>query len=321
MKTYKCPTCGKVLTRAEYEKALKIQGATEKHFHQREEALREKAQEREARFRKKERELQDRLKNESARIRRIEKARAERSNLGLKQSLQKANEEIRRLRTGTTPQTDGLEFEEKLVIRLRAEFPDDEVLHKGQGGDVLHTVKFGKEIAGIIVYECKRTPRIEGDHIAQAHQAKQIRQADFVVLVTTARKKGFTGFTQMNGVWIAAPLASIPLAALLRQHLIEMVKARITKEKRAAIAQQLMKFIDSPQFRNPVEEVVQRTTRLQEMIKKEAKDHFRIWRDRWEHYQTIHWNATQVQANLQLVLHGNAPKPMHHHKATPLQLP
>src|SRR5207245_8206386 len=99
-------------------------------------------------------------------------------------------------------QTEGLEFEEKLVARLRKEFRDDEVLHEGRGGDVLHTVIFGKKTAGVIIYECKRTPRIESSHIAQAHLAKQTRQADFAVLNTTARKKGFSGFAQMGGVWV-----------------------------------------------------------------------------------------------------------------------
>lgn len=321
MKTYRCPTCGKKLTRVEYEKALKIQGAKEAHFHEREASLKEKARAREERLKKKERALRDRLKNESARIRRLERARAERSNAGLKHALLKANEEIRRLRSGATPQTDGLEFEDKLTTRLRKEFPDDQILHKGKGGDILHTVNFGKKAAGVIIYECKRTPRIQGDHLAQAHRAKQTRQADFVVLVTTARKKGFSGFTQMGGVWVVAPLATVPLVALLREHLIEMLKLKITKERRAAIAQRLMRYIDSPQFKNPVDEMLQRTTKLQEMIKREARDHFRIWQERWGHYQTIHWNATQVQANLQLVLHGNSPKQVAIPKSPPLQLP
>ena len=56
-------------------------------------------------------------------------------------------------------------------------------------------------------------------------------------------------------------------------------------------------------------------------VKKEAKDHFRIWQDRWGHYRTIHHNATQVQANLRLVLHGNAPRQLAGAKSAPLQLP
>lgn len=220
----------------------------EAHFHRREEEFRRKATAREDKLRERERKLRTKLRNESARIRRLEKARAERSKAGLKQALEKANEEIRRLRSGATSQTDGLEFEGKLTARLRREFPDDEILQKGKGGDVLHTVRFGKKSAGIIIYECKRTPRIQSEHIAQAHAAKQTRQADFAVLVTTARKKGFSGFTEMGGVWVASPLATIPLASLLREHLIEMLKAKITGERRAAIAQQLMRYIDSPEF-------------------------------------------------------------------------
>lgn len=320
MKALKCPTCGKALTKAEYERALKIRDAREAHFHRREEEFKRKALAREDRLRDRERMLKTKLRDESARIRRLEKARAERSKVGLKQALEKANEEIRRLRSGTTPQTDGLEFEGKLTARLRREFPEDEILQKGKGGDILHTVRSGKKAAGVIIYECKRTPRIESSHVTQAHAAKESRQADFAVLVTTARKKGFSGFAEMGGVWVASPLAAIPLASLLREHLIEMLKAKITGEKRAVIAQQLMRYIDSPEFRNPIEAMLRRASKLQEMVKKEARDHGRIWQERWTHYQTIHWSVAQVQANLRLVLNGSAPKQLAYPKPPLLQL-
>ncbi|MBI5242205.1 MAG: DUF2130 domain-containing protein [Elusimicrobia bacterium] len=321
MKTYRCPTCGKALTQREYEKALKIQGAREAHFHRREDELRQKSQAREQRLKDREKRLLRRMRDEATRIRQKERTRAERSNADLKRSLQRANDRIRLLEKGATPQTEGLEFEEKLVARLRKEFPTDDIQHKGKGGDVLHMVRFGKEMAGVIIYECKRTPALQGAHIAQALRAKQSREADFAVLVTTAKKRGFSGFSQMQGVWVVSPLAAIPLASLLREHLIEMLRAKIGKEKRAAIAQQLMRYIDSPQFKNPVAEIAQRAEKLQEMVRREAKDHFRVWGERWENYQTIHWNTAQVQKNLQMVLHGDTPKAICLHKPQPLQLP
>ena len=125
----------------------------------------------------------------------------------------------------------------------------------------------------------------------------------------------------MANVAVVSPLAVIPLASLLREHLIEMARLKITKEKRAVLAQELMHYIDSPQFKNPIEEVVQRTSKLQEMIRKEAGDHVRTWKERWAHYQTINWNASQVQSNLRLVLHGGQPKPIAPHKTPPLELP
>jgi hypothetical protein len=332
MKTYRCPTCGKTLTKGEYEKALRIHEARERHYAHRETELtrrereqRAKQREREREFKNRQRQLtrenQKKLQEDKARIRRQEKSRAARQQAGLKEKVQQLTERLRQREKGTTPQTEGLEFEEKLAARLKREFPDDEVVPKGKGGDVLHTVRLNRKPAGIIIYECKRTPSIQAQHISQAHRAKQIREADFAVLVTTGKKKGFSGFGQMDGVSVVSPLAVVPLASLLREHLLEMARLRVTKEKRAVLAQQLMQYIDSPQFKNPLEEVVQRTSKLQHMISKEASDHFRIWKERWVHYQTISWNTSQIRSNLRLVMHGEHPKPLTQHKAPPLQLP
>src|SRR5437773_2033902 len=117
-----------------------------------------------------------------------------------------------------------------------------------------HFVHFDGQTAGIIVYECKRTPRIQSQHVRQANAAKQSRNADFAVLVTTGSRRGFTGLTQLSGVLVVSPLGAVPLASLLRAHLIEMLRTKVTKEKRAQIALGLMSYITSPQFKNPIEE-------------------------------------------------------------------
>jgi hypothetical protein len=158
-------------------------------------------------------------------------------------------------------------------------------------------------------------------HVRQAHLAKQSREADFAVLVTTGQKRGFSGLAQMNGVLVVSPLGAIPLASLLRGHLIEMLREKITKEKRAIIAQKLVGYITSPQFKNPIEEVVKLSSELQDMIMEEAEGHRRIWKKRWGHYQRIHWDSSQIRDNLQLVLHGKEPRAIAHPKVSPLQLP
>ena len=321
MKNYQCPTCHKKLTKTEFEKALRVNETREKHFAHREEALAQRERQQRIDQRNKMRQLKQQGAAEKKRIRDSERARAARQQAGLRDQLEAAKEKLRQRAKGTTPQTEGLEFEEKLATRLRKEFPEDRIVEKGRGGDVLHTVIFNKKDVGVIIYECKRTPSIQSSHIAQTRRAKQSREADFAVLVTTGRKKGFSGFSQADGISVVSPLAAIPLVALLREHLIEMARLKITREKRGIIARQLMRYIDSPQFKNPIEEVAKRTSKLQEMIRKEAKDHVHIWKERWNHYETIGWNATQVQSNLRLVLHGSQPKSIAQHKGVPLELP
>ena len=309
MKTYRCPVCKKPLTKKEFESALGILGEREKHFEHEKMELQRKVRELEAKEKK--------AKEEGIRI---ERARTQRLLAGKDKQIQTLKERIDQIKKGSTPQTEGLEFEDKLAVRLKKEFPDDEIQHKGKGGDVLHTVRFEGKSAGAIIYECKRTPKILNQHIRQTYLAKQSREADFAVLVTTGQKKGFSGLAQTSGVLVVSPLGAIPLASLLRVHLIEMLRAKITKEKRAIIAQKLMKYITSPQFKNPIEEVIKLSSDLQDMVENEAKDHVRIWKRRWECYQKICWDGSQIRENLQLVLHGKEPKAIHPRFST-LQLP
>lgn len=79
--------------------------------------------------------------------------------------------------------------------------------------------------------------------------------------------------------------------------------------------------VHSPQFRNPIEEVARTATELQGMIVQEWKDHKRVWEKRWNHYQRIQWDSSQIEANITLVLQGKEPRAAIHPKATPLQLP
>jgi hypothetical protein len=280
---------------------------------------------REAGFRRQKKELADKAKASLERgIEQgivSERKRAERLLSGHTETITKLQERIRQLEAGSTPQTEGLEFEETLVERLRDEFPTDEVAHHGKNGDVVQVVRDAEENAGVIVYECKRTAQIQRAHVEQAYDAKQDREADFAVLVTTGKRKGFGGIDEEDGVVIVGPLGVIALASLLRQYLIRLHHARLTDAERTKAAEQLLKYITGPQFRNPIEDMIARARDLRSALQIEVKQHVKIWNDRWESYQSIEWDASQIDNNVQLVLKGASPKPLAQPKAMPLRLP
>jgi hypothetical protein len=312
MKGYRCPVCKKTLTEHEYETALGVLGERQKHFEHEKQRLQEQVRVARA--------AQSRARNEGVRI---ERARSQRLMAGQNKKMRVLQERIAQLEKGRTPQTDGLEFEHKLVARLQREFPKDKIKHEGQGGDVLHYVNFNGQVAGIIIYECKRCPTVKADHVQQTHLAKQTRKAHFAVLVTTGqtwKRRAFTGLDMDSDVLIVAPLGAIALASLLREHLIEMQRSNVALERRAAIAQGLIKFITSPDFKNPIEEIVRASGQLQDILKDEVRSHERTWKKRWGHYRIVQWDARSVQANLQSVLHGEKPKLLPR-RDVPLQLP
>jgi predicted RNase H-like nuclease (RuvC/YqgF family) len=175
---YKCPVCKKPLTKNEFERALKIHEAQEKHF-----------EHKEREFAKKVRRFDAEKKQIKKAARDSERARTRRMVGGKVKEIGKLRDRIKMLQRGKTPQEGGPAFEIKLVKQLQAEFDGDDVQHKGQAGDVLHIVKEGSKIAGIIIYECKWTPSISGSHIRQTAQAKMSRHAQFAVLVTSGTRR------------------------------------------------------------------------------------------------------------------------------------
>lgn len=314
MRTRRCPVCGKPLTEAEFEKALQIHQTRQRLLREREQALV-----------KRERVLPKKIaqarQDGERRGESKERGRSQRLMAGQAAKIRRLEEHVRLLEKGTTPQTEGLEFEDKLAKRLKQEFSGDDVQQTRKGGDILHTVRVEKKLAGIIIYECKREPRIKTKHVRQAYLAKQSRHAHFAVLVTTGTRKGFGGLTEMQGVLVVAPLGAIPLGALLRDHLVAMHRAHISKSKRLVIAEQLVKFIRGPEFKNPIEDVIGTASELQDMVLEEAKDHGKVWKKRWDYYQRIAWDSSQIQNNVRSVLDGKEPKQVAYTKPTPLLLP
>lgn len=249
-----------------------------------------------------------------------ERRRTERLMAGQAETITKLEEKIRLLEKGSTPQTEGLEFEETLVERLQDEFPTDDVEHHGKSGDVLHVVHDDGNVVGSIVYECKRTSQIQRAHVRQAYEARQEREADFAVLVTTGKRKGFGGLDEEDGVVIVSPLGVLPLAALLRQTLVQLARARVTGAERSKAAEEVIRYVTGPQFRNPLEDMIKRSSALQNDLQDEVKQHVKAWNQRWASYQSIAWDASQIESNVQLVLQGAPPKPLGQPKVVPLQL-
>ena len=310
MKTFPCPVCKKPLTIKEYEEAL---GILEERKRQHRRDLLD--------LRKKLEEARIKEKRAKANGIKIERARSQRLLAGQRKKVHVLEQRIAQLEKGTTPQTEGLEFEETLADRLRKEFPDDEIQHTGKGGDILQLVNSKDKQTGTIIYECKRTHNILISHINQANRAKQLREADFSVLVTTGQNKSFSGLSQRDGVLVVSPLGVIPLACLLRSHLIEILRLQVTKDERAVIVQRLMKYITGPEFKNPLEEIIRDSSDLQEMIREEFKQHLDIWEKRSRRYQRIHWDGSRIQRNMQLVLNGEELEAAAPFKSAPLQLP
>jgi hypothetical protein len=309
MNTYNCPVCRSELSKEHYDRALGIVDAQRKAI-ETERLQIDKDRER----------LKDRIAEAKALAERKALERTQRLVQGKENVIQNLKETLRQLRQGTTPQTEGLEFEDNLTNRLGKEFPSDVVEHKGKSGDILHAVFDGKDQCGLIVYELKRTKLIQKGHVQQAAEARQSRRADIAILVTTGSRRGFNGFSTSEGVPIVAPQGVIALVTIIREHIIQMHRANVCRQQRQIIGKRVIEFLMGAHFRNHMEGIVRMAMELQEMLKNEAKTHMRIWQERWCHYQSISWDSAQIRSNLALVLQGKDPVRLAQPKLQPLVL-
>jgi hypothetical protein len=312
-----CPLCGSPLTKAKFDRVTRIDAARAKELHQahQRQVDLQKALKQAKSDKKRERKVGEQKGRE------FEKKRSERLVRGLEKKLVLANDRIRQLQKGTTPQTEGLEFEDQLVTRLRREFPDDQVVHEGKGGDVLHTVFVKRKPAGLILYECKRYKTINRAHVDQAARDKRARHADFAILVTTGTRPGFNGLARDGSVLIVAPLAVLALVGVVRIQIIELARARLSHGERERVALAALDYLTSPAFSGPLEEAVGKARRAQQLLRKEYDDHVRVWRERWGLYQTIDLNLTNIASNVGRVREGSKPVPLDRARPPALQLP
>jgi hypothetical protein len=325
---YKCPLCGSTLSEDHYHKVIKIQEKKERVQKGDLDRLRKQAaaaQAAVAKAKAKQTELRLKAKQDveaaKKQVAQTERKKNEMTNKRLIARIKKLQEEREMLQRRTNPQEIGLADELVLVSRLKKEFPDDVIEHTGRGGDVLHSVRWNGEDAGRIVYECKHTDRISGDHVRQTALARKTRDASYGILVTTGTRKGFAGLDQESGVFIVAQAAVLTLAHFCRESLLVMAKQRLDAAAREAAAKRLMDYVTSPCFRTPVEEAISNTERAHKNLVKEIRQHIGDWKERHELYQTIHFDVSHVQRNIGRVLDGEEPLKLEKLKLEPLALP
>lgn len=305
---YRCPLCGNALTERHYHEVVKVQARKEKIQRGELQKLRQAVSAAKSR----EQEHKAKAKRDVATARQEAADMERRKNAVRFKRMQARNrklqEEMKMLKKHTSPQEIGLADEAVLVRRLRKEFPEDRIEHAGKGGDVLQHVRLGSIDAGCIVYECKHTDRIAADHVIQTCDAKKTRQASYgIILVTTGARKGFSGLDQDSGIFVVAQAGVLTLARICRDSLIAMAKQRLDAAAREAAAKRLMNYVTSPTCRTPLEEAITQTVRAHKNLLKEIRQHALDWKTRHQIYQTISYDVSHIQTNIDRVLQGKQP--------------
>jgi hypothetical protein len=204
----------------------------------------------------------------------------------------------------TTPQLEGLLYEQELMKELKKRFPHDEFVNTGKGGDIIQSVVNDKEVIGTIVYECKKVKKYDSKHVRQIYDAKHSRKAEFGVLVTNAMKRGTNGFFIEKEVIIVHSTGVLYVASLLRKQVVQISDMKLGQLEREKAIKNTLIYLESPDFTNSVSSIVQDSISLYTGLVEEVKRHVKTWKERISLYSNINSEANAIQNNTKALLSG-----------------
>lgn len=210
----------------------------------------------------------------------------------------------RQIERHTTPQLEGLLYEGQLAKELKKRFPKDGIRHTGKGGDVLQTVMRGKQMVGLIVYECKRVKHYSTKHIRQAAEAKKKRNANFAMLVTNAMKKGTQGFFVERGVVVVHATGVMSVAGILRNQIVQIARMKLGQLQREKAVKLILNYLEGPEFTNSMDTIIQEALAVHKELIDECKKHKAWWGKRCDAYGKIRDEAFAAKSKSRDLLSG-----------------
>lgn len=218
-------------------------------------------------------------------------------------AMQKQIEELKRRAEQGSQQLQGEVQELELENLLRAKFPFDtiEPVPKGEfGGDALQrVVSPSGQPSGTILWESKRTKNWSDGWLTKLREDQRTAKAEMAVIVSQALPKDVENFEWVDGIWVVHPRVALPLAAVLRQSLMEVAAARQASEGQQTKTEMIYQYLTGPRFRHRVEAIVEAFSTMQEDLDKERKAIMKQWAKREEQIDRVMGATVGMYGDLQ----------------------
>lgn len=218
-------------------------------------------------------------------------------------AMQKQIEELKRKSEQGSQQLQGEVLELELEELLRGKFPFDSIepVPKGEfGGDVVQRVTGSNgQRSGTILWESKRTKNWSDTWLPKLREDQRTAKAEIAIIVSQALPKDVDTFETIDGVWVTHPRAILPVAAILRQSLIEVSLARQASEGQQTKTEMIYQYLTGPRFRQRVEAIVEAFSTMQADLDKEKKAIMKQWAKRDEQINRVMQATVGMYGDLQ----------------------
>ena len=218
-------------------------------------------------------------------------------------SMQKKIEDLMRRADQGSQQLQGEVLEQELEDLLRSKFPYDSIepVPKGEfGGDVVQRVNGANgQACGVILWETKRTKNWSDGWLPKLRKDQRTAKAEIAVLVSEVLPKGIEIFETIDGVWVTHPRSALPVAAILRQSLLDVASTRTANEGQQTKTELIYQYLTGPQFRQRVEAIVEAFSTMQGDLDKERKVIMRQWAKREQQIDRVMQTTVGMYGDLQ----------------------
>ncbi len=212
-------------------------------------------------------------------------AKAKADEFGKNQKLQRQVELLKRQLEEKTADSLGEGAEVDLYEALRENFDDDgdkiTRIKKGQpGADIRHEVRHNGQLYGLIVYDSKNHAKWRNSFVTKLKTDQLAAHADHAVLTTAEFPSGARQFAVREGVVVLNPARAVEVVRLLREHIIQTYRLRLSAKEKNSKTEALYKFINSDRCRQLFNRSELINEQLLEIDAKEVTTHNLVWKKR-----------------------------------------
>lgn len=199
----------------------------------------------------------------------------------------------------------GAEAELDLFTELRHAFPEDKIERIGRGvkgADILHEVMDGTKVAGRVIYESKNTLNWQNGFIAQAKKYQTQYETPHVMIVTRVFPSKHKGLCTVRGIPVVEKCMAVPLAAVIREGVIDIAKLRLSGKFRDEKSQELFEYIVGDKFCTRFREMAEGVASLREQQQKERTWHENAWQAEAKIHERIENRHREVDAQIRAIV-------------------
>jgi len=294
----------------EQQEKLKTARQKELEFLQKEQALKNRAEEMELATQRKLQEERIKIADE---VRRMEDQKNQSKETDFQLQLRekekqledqrKLIEEMKRKADQGSMQLQGEVQELALEKLLQSAFPFDlvEPIAKGvRGADCILTIRnVSGQPSGKIIYESKRTKNFEYDWIDKLKADMRQQGAQVAILVTRVMPRDMECFGEKNGVWICNFSEVKALTEVLRAGVNQVFQASKNQQNKGDKMEMLYAYLTSSEFSEQWKAIREGFSSMKMSIQRERDTMEKLWKTREKQLEKVLLNAAHIKGSME----------------------